>query len=137
MQNTATMTQKSPPPLRYGFRVSKWDALILLLSVGLTSWLRAQNFLLWWIVPVVVGHFFLFCNVFRVWWRLELSWAVCFVMMTGVHLAAGYTGWLSPLIMQTPATLFVAWLQMRSPWYHGILARRVNPRLNEFLNGTL
>lgn len=131
------MTHAPPPPRRHGFRVSFWDALILLLGLGLTFWLRAQDFPLWWVVPMVVGHFFLFCNVFRVWWRLELSWAAAFVMMVGIHLAAGHTGWLSPLIMQTPMTLFVVWLQLRSPWYHGILARRVNPRLHEFLNGTL
>lgn len=131
------MTHTPPPPRRHGFRVSFWDALILLLGLGLTFWLRTQDFPLWWIVPVVVGHFFLFCNVFLVWRKLELAWAVCFVMIVGIHLAAGYVGWLLPLLMQTPATLFILWLQLRSPWYHGIFARRVNPRLHEYLNGTL
>jgi hypothetical protein len=131
------MPQENHFPRKHGFRFSVLDAFILLGGAGMTVWLWNQAFLLWWIVPMVAGHFFLFCNVFLVWRKLELAWAACFVMIVGIHLAAGYIGWLSPLIMQTPVTLFIVWLQLRSPWYHGIFARRVNPRLNEYLNGTL
>ncbi len=122
---------------RHGFRISGPDAVVLLSGAALTFWLRIVDFPLWWIVAAALGHFFLFCNVFLVWWRLELAWAACFVLIVGIHLAAGHAGWLSPLIMQTPATLFVLWLQMRSPWYHGIFARRLNPRLAEYLEGSL
>lgn len=125
------------PVRKHGFRVSALDGAILLLGAALTIWLRDEPFPLWWLVPMALGHFFLFCNVFLVWWRLELAWAACFVFIVTIHLAAGHAGWLSPLIMQTPATLFIVWLQMRSPWYHGIFARRLNPRLPEYLDGSL
>lgn len=122
---------------RDGFRISFLDGLILAAGVAVTVWLRSIDFPLWWIVPMALGHFFLFCNVFLVWRKLELVWAVTFVILIGIHLAAGYTGWLSPLIMQAPVTLFVIWLQLRSPWYHGIFARRINPRLDDYLAGRL
>jgi hypothetical protein len=127
----------SRPARKHGLRISVIDILVLIAGAILTIWLRDESFPLWWIVPMALGHFFLFCNVFLVWRRMELAWAVCFVMIVGIHLALGYTGWLSPLIMQTPMTLFAVWLQIRSPWYHGIFAKRLNPRLADFLDGTL
>lgn len=127
----------SLPARKHGFRMSSLDGVVLLLGTILTIWLRNEAFPLWWIVPMALGHFFLFCNVFLVWRRLELAWAVAFVILVGVHLAAGYSDWLSPLVMQTPITLFVLWLQLRSPWYHGIYAHRINPRLEDYLAGRL
>lgn len=129
--------QMNLPALRQGFRISFGDAVILAAGFAGTLWLRSMDFPLWWIVPMALGHFFLFCNVFLVWRRLELVWAVAFVILVGVHLAFGHTDWLSPVIMQTPVTLTVLWLQIRSPWYHGIFARRINPRLDDFLANKL
>lgn len=117
--------------------MSAFDGVVLALGTSLTIWLRNESFSLWWIVPMALGHFFLFCNVFLVRRRLELAWAAAFVILVGVHLAVGYTGWLSPMIIQTPVTFIILWLQLRSPWYHGILARRFNPRLNDYLNGAV
>jgi hypothetical protein len=124
-------------PRRWGFRLSHWDAAILLFGVALTLWLRSKVFPLWWIVPVGVGHFFLFCNVFLVWRRWELVWAVLFVANVLLHTATGNLGWWPACGWQMPVTFFVIFLQLRSPWYHGILARRINPRLDNYLNGTL
>ena len=124
-------------PRTHGFRFSVQDALILLGGAGLAYWLWNESFPLWWIIPMALGHFFLFCNVFLVWQKLELAWAAAFVIQVAIHLVAGYTGWLSPLLIQTPVTFFVIWLQLRSPWYHGILAQRLNPQLPDFLRGTL
>ena len=129
--------QMNLPARRQGFRISFGDAVILAVGFAGTLWLRSMDFPLWWIVLMALGHFFLFCNVFLVWRRLELVWAVAFVILVGVHLAFGHTNWLSPVIMQTPVTLTVLWLQIRSPWYHGIFARRINPRLDDFLANKL
>jgi hypothetical protein len=125
------------PLRRHGFRVSALDGAILLLGAALTIWLQNESFPLWWIVPMALGHFLLFCNVFLVWRKLELAWAAGFVILVGIHLSVGYTDWIAPLLLQTPATVFVIWLQMRSPWYHGIFARRINPRLDDYLAGRL
>lgn len=123
----------SLPARKHGFRMSGLDGVVLLLGTILTSWLRNEAFPLWWIVPMALGHFFLFCNVFLVWRRLELVWAAVFVMLISGHLACGHTDWLSPVMMQMPVTLTVLWLQLRSRWYHGIFARQINPRLDDFL----
>ena len=125
-------TQRRP-----GFRVSAWDALILLLGAGLAICLCFVEFPLWWIVPVVVGHFFLFCNVFLVWRNLELLWAAVFIANVLLHVAMGDLGWWPACGWQLLVTVAVILRQMRSPWYHGIFARRINPRLDEYLNGSL
>ncbi len=127
----------SPPSRKHGFRLSALDGVVLMLGAILAIWLRNESFPLWWIVPMALGPFFLFCNVFLVWRKLELIWAAVFVILIGGHLALGHTDGLSPLIMQTPVTLGVLWLQLRSPWYHGIFARLINPRLDDFLAGRL
>ena len=127
----------SLPARKHGFRMSGLDGIVLLLGTILTLWLRNEAFPLWWIVPMALAHFFLFCNVFLVWRRLELVWAAVFVMLISGHLACGHTDWLSPLMMQMPVTLIVLWLQLRSPWYHGIFARQINPRLDDFLAGRI
>ncbi|HEY1048568.1 MAG TPA: hypothetical protein VGE39_02390 [Prosthecobacter sp.] len=120
---------------RAGFRFSVWDALILLAGACLTWWLRTQKIPLWWIVPMALGHFFLFCNVFLVWRRLELIWAALFVANVAAHVAIEELEWWPPVLWQLPVTLFVIAWQMRSPWYHGIFARQINPRLPEYLQG--
>jgi hypothetical protein len=113
---------------KHGFRVSALDGAILLLGAALTIWLQNESFPLWWLVPMAVGHFFLFC---------KLAWAAGFVILVGIHLAVGSTDWIAPLLLQSPVTVFVIWLQMRSPWYHGIFARRINARLDDYLAGRL
>lgn len=92
---------------------------------------------LWWIVPSALGHFFLFCNVFLVWRRLEMLWAAAFVLNVAAHIALeSFDPWPS-LLWQAPVTLWVVAWQMRSPWYHGVFARQINPRLADYLNDTL
>lgn len=122
-------------PRRHGFRCSPWDTLILLAGGGLTWWLRTQEIPLWWTVPMVLGHFFLFCNVFLVWRRLELIWAGLFVVNVVAHVALEVLEWWPPVLWQLPVTLVVIAWQMRSPWYHGIFAERINPRLPEYVQG--
>lgn len=113
------------------------DAIVLLVGMALSGWLARQEFPLGWVVPVAVGHFFLFCNVFLVRRRLELVWAAVFVANVAAHVAFdAFDPW-RPLLWQAPVTLAVIAWQMRSPWYHGIFARRINPRLADYLNNTL
>ena len=131
------MNEESHTARRHGIRFSTKDAFVLLLTAGLSWWLMNQNFPLWWIVPAALGHFFLFCNVFRVWRRLELLWAGAFVINVAGHLVLGTLDWLSPMLFQLPVTVLVITLQIRSPWYHGILAKQFNPRIKQYLNAEL
>jgi len=117
--------------------MSWFDAVILLAGAVLSCWLQSQSFPLWWIVPAALGHFFLFCNVFLVWRRLELLWAVAFVLNVVAHVFFDeWDPWPS-LLWQIPVTLVVIAWQMRLPWYHGIFARQINPRLADYLNHKL
>jgi hypothetical protein len=127
------MSPTSPPIRTCGFRISWLDAVVLLLGAVLSYWLIHRSFPLAWIVPAALGHFFLFCNVFLVWRRWELLWAAAFVLNVATHLALGSLDWLSPLLFQLPITLLVIIWQIRSPWYHGIWAEQLNPRLKEYL----
>ena len=132
-----TSTSTPQPGRQYGFRFSLWDAVVLLVTGTLSLWVRSKDFPLWWIVPAAVGHFFLFCNVFLVWRSLELIWAAILVVNVASHVATGHPNWWPALGWQLPVTAVVIALQLRSPWYHGILARRINPRLDDYLNGSL
>jgi hypothetical protein len=119
---------------QHGFRLSVGDALIIMGGISFAAWLRSVDFALWWLVPVVLGHFFLFCNVFLVWRRWEYLWAAIFVINVGLHFANGSVSCVSVLLWQLPITITVITLQMRSPWYHGIFARLINPQLDAYLN---
>ncbi len=96
-----------------------------------------QSFHLWWIIPAALGHFFLFCNVFLVWRRLELLWAASFVVNVVAHVASNEFDFWPPLLWQTPVTLLVVAWQMRSPWYHGIFAHQINARIQDYLSHKL
>jgi hypothetical protein len=122
---------------KHGFRLSVWDGVVLVLGAILTIWVRKKSFPLWWIIPMALGHFFLFCNVFLVWRRWELLWAAVFVVNTALHLALGVTDGVFPLLWQLPVTAVVILMQIRSPWYHGIFAKHLNPHLPNFLSGRL
>ncbi len=131
------MPERPPPPRRHGFRISTLDLLILIAGgLGIT-WLWQNENPLWWMAAIALGHFFLFCNVFLVWRRWELLWAAVFVGNVMTHVSLGSLPALSVLLWQLPMTLLVIILQIRSPWYHGIWADRLNPRLNDYLHHTL
>ena len=122
---------------RHGFRLSFVDILMMVTGACLSGWLAEIGFPVWWIVPAALGHFFLFCNVFLVWRRWELLWAAAFVLNVDIHLALGSLEWLSRLLFQLPITILVIIGQIRSPWYHGIFAKHLNPWLKEYLAAEL
>jgi len=63
---------------RPGFRLSLIDAIVVAVGVALSIllWNTAHIGIM---IAFVVGHFFLFCNVFRIARRLELIWSGVFV----------------------------------------------------------
>ena len=67
------------------------------------------------------------------------SWSLlaAFVPNAAVHFALETYDANPVLLWQAPVTLWVIVRQMRSPWYHGIFARQINPRLADYLNDTL
>jgi hypothetical protein len=123
------------PPARQfrpGFRFSGFDAVILLAG-ALGAWLvssQAPAFAL--VIGIVVGHFFLFCNVFRIPRRPELIWAAVFLGLALPTLTTGLPSWPVTLLLtlSTSATLIA--LETRRPSYHGIGWKRFNPGLREW-----
>lgn len=124
-----------PSDARYGFRLSFADALVLLVAGSGAFAMRSAGHELWWVVLAVVGHFFLFCNVFRVRRALELCWAAIFIVNMGWWMSQGRSGWLPAMAWQAPVTVAVIVMEMLSPRYHGIGARRINRHLDDYLNG--
>ncbi|HEX8913473.1 MAG TPA: hypothetical protein VF796_14025 [Humisphaera sp.] len=107
---------RSPP----GFRFSAADGVVLAVAAGLTVALWRTWGDLAPLLPVVVGHFFLFCNVFRVRRAYEVAWAAAFVANLSAWTAAGRFGWGNVLLAQCPVTLAVIAAEVLSVRYHGI-----------------
>ena len=121
----------------WGFRFSSTDALVLaVLGVTVALLHRAgSNFS--WIVAVVAGHFFLFCNIFRVVRRRELIWAVAFVANVGLWVMLGQWDWFRVLACQLPVTTGVIAWELKASRYHGIFADRLNARLADYIEGRI
>lgn len=105
---------------RRGFRFSPIDLLAILICGMLTwvsyPWLGEVAYLF----PIALGHFFLFCNVFRIRRRPELIWAGLFVMNVAINVTFGELSWLRILAIQTPLTVLLISQEIRSEKYHGI-----------------
>ena len=86
-----------------GFRFFWTDAFVLGLGAVGTWWLFGIARDLALLIPMVVGHFFLFCNVVRLRRKYELFWAIVFCMCMGAWIGFGLLpGWLSvslPLLL--------------------------------------
>lgn len=119
----------SPPgPARLacaGFRLSLSDAIIILACILTTWFLRGPLGEFALLFPFVLGHFFLFCNVFRVGTRAELVWCFCFIGVFLVSLQAGEFGIGTLLTAQSPVTLGVIGYALTRPGYHGIFWERI------------
>ena len=119
-----------PDPTRWtnskrpcGFRFSLHDLFTTLAVTGLTWALVFWLGTLGWLPLIVLGHFFLFCNVFRIGMRPELIWTAVFVVNVSAWWLAGATDWVPVLLTQTPVTVFLCVRAIRDPRYHGVLSR--------------
>lgn len=123
-------------PRTWGFRLSAVDIAVLVAAGPLTWWLWGRIGGMAGAVPLAVGHFFLFCNVIRIIRWKELVWAIFAVLNVAISAAMSEeVPWLTVIVIQTPLTIALVWTEVRSARYHGILARRLNSRLDEYLHG--
>jgi hypothetical protein len=122
----------SRPAFAPGFRLSYFDVAVLVIGSAMGAGLAFVAASACFVVLFVVGHFFLFCNVFRVSRRLELAWGAIFTVLAGATLAADFPGWLITVAISLAITVIVVVLEMRQPSYHGIFWRSVNPQLREW-----
>src|SRR5262245_53454076 len=123
----------SPPrPRTWGLRFSVVDGIVLALALVAAVLLWDFDPFLALLPAILLGHFFLFCNVFRIHRGLELVWAGLFLVNTCVWwLTCASVPWLGVVGVQAPVTVLIIALEMRSPRYHGIFASRINPLLTQ------
>ena len=131
------MFESTPQPRSWGFRFFLSDSIVIGVLIIVAIALQHLGHPLWWIIVIVAGHFFLFCNVFRIRRALEYGWAATFLANATLWLGLGNLNWFGVLAIQFPITVGVIAAELRSPRYHGIFARQTNPRLNDYLNGTI
>lgn len=118
-----------------GLRLSFTDVGVMLLATGagVAGYRATMGYSLF--VPFVVYHFFLFCNVFRIRRATELVWAGVFVVHTASWFLLGPMHMPALFALQSIFTAILIVHEIRQPAYHGIAARRINPRIDEYLSG--
>lgn len=84
------------------------------------------------VIAFVVGHFYLFCNVFRLSRVPELIWAAIFLSLAIPTLVADWPGWQMTFSVSAAATILLVALEIRQPYYHGLWWEAVNPRLPQW-----
>ena len=102
-----------------GFRFSIWDAVIVAVMAILTWRLWLVSELLVWLCPMTAGHFFLFCNVFRVGNRAELIWAIALLTNVAFWVFFGTLDWVVIMWIQAPVTIAVIVWAILQKDYHG------------------
>jgi hypothetical protein len=121
----------------WGFRFSVTDGAALVLFTVAAFGLHRLMSPLWWLLLIAAGHFFLFCNVFRIRRSLELWWAGLLLANCGAWLLFERLDWLTVIPCQLPVTAAVLLAEIRSARYHGIFARWLNRKLDDYLNGNI
>ena len=112
----------------YGFRLSMRDLAVIVFFVLLTWPLLHWWGEMGWLPLVVLGHFFLFCNVFRIPRINELIWAGLFILNVYCWVFRWQWSWLNVLMVQSPVTAAVIAADMFTKNYHGLCYRWINPR---------
>lgn len=104
---------------------------IAVLVVGAIGSLLAAQVQLWFGIAVAftVGHFFLFCNVFRMPRYLELAWAALFLLLLVSTAIMQQPGWFLSFALSLAGTIVAVVFQMRQPSYHGVGWETINPQL--------
>ena len=123
--NNTQMTATFAP----GFRLSRFDILILSTGIIGSAFAATQA---WWagaIIGFVVLHFFLFCNVFRIARKPELIWAAAFLLLAGSTILTGVPGWITAFPLSGALSIFLIWKETKNPGYHGIAWNHWNPNL--------
>jgi hypothetical protein len=115
-----------------GFRISLLDAVVLI--GGIIGAFVISSYA-WWagmVIGFVVGHFFLFCNVFRIARKPELIWAAVFIVLIGATVLTGMPGWIVAFSVSFIVAVLLIYLEMQKCSYHGIFWSKINPGLREW-----
>ena len=127
----------SGKPRTHGLRFSVLDGCVLVAAFVLTMSTWSMTFGLSALILFVVLHFFLFCNVFRIRRKPELIWAATFVANCLAWILTGNISTLGITVAQAVITTVILLHEIRLPYYHGIYAETINPRLGDYMSGRL
>jgi hypothetical protein len=120
------------PEFNPGFRISEIDVGVLILGVLISVMVGRWDSSLALAVAFTVAHFFYFCNILRMARVLELGWAFLFTVLAGSTLVAGRPTWNETFLLMLAMTAILSVLQVRTPSYHGVLWKRLNPELPQW-----
>lgn len=116
-----------------GMRLSGLDIGVLLATGAGCGWIAVESSpLVAGGIAFVVGHFFLFCNVFRFRRAPELIWAAVFTGLAAATILLQTPGWMATFAISALLTVVLVAIEMRHPSYHGLFWRQVNPRLPDY-----
>lgn len=120
----------SQPRFRPGFRLSMIDIAVLVCGAIAAVAFWPETGWMGFIIAFVIGHFFLFCNVFLIARPLELAWSAVFVVLAAGTILTETPGWPVTIAVSLSATVMVILIAMRRPSYHGICWQWINPALS-------
>lgn len=120
------------PKFAPGFRLSWRDVIIIIAGIGLSLGLNKSYWPISLIIMFALGHFFLFCNVFRISRRLEFIWAGAFIILCSATIICEFPNWMATIVISLGITVVVVACEIRKPSYHGICWQKVNPGLKEW-----
>jgi len=109
----------------WGFRFSWVDGTIVAagLVVTMLAWPEFEQMTL--AIPYLLGHFFLFCNPFRIGGERSLIWVVAFLMNVAVWMRHQNTAGM--IIIQMVVTILLIAHCVMGKNDHGWLCERINP----------
>ncbi len=124
----------SAADFRPGFRFARLDAVALVVIGGAAIAVAFRWPLAGAVAGFVLGHFFLFCNVFRIRRVPELIWAGGFLVMAGHAMISDRPDWYWPQAFLLSLVMAAGLIgrEMRHPGYHGVWWRTLNPDLREW-----
>jgi hypothetical protein len=82
----------------------------------------------------VLGHFFLFCNVFRISRPPELIWAVVLILLCIFRIYTGIISWQLVFLSSLFSSAILITREVQRPDYHGVGWKRFNPNLENWWN---
>ncbi len=120
------------PEFNPGFRISWRDIVVIVLGIIASIALWPNYTEISFVIGVSVGHFFLFCNVFRISRDLELLWAAVFCVLFTATSMTGHPSinWVAVICIVWAAISILIETRKRS--YHGIGWETINSGLHEW-----
>jgi len=115
-----------------GFRFSLIDSIVLVAGSVASMALWPSLPIVSVAIAVVVGHFFLFCNVFRIARLPELAWAGVFLLVMADVILWQRLSIPLAVVVVLFMTLLVIGLEMRKPSYHGIFWQAIKRDLTQW-----